>query len=220
MKTAMDNPGGNFNRADKLKQFIDNPKAFNGGREWTDVEKKELNQAESDYNDIQSAKNSITTNLGKVELLFGQKSQESTKLSEDASNIESKLEEINKHLSEYNEKLELLNGNNKTDEETEWESQAHQQIIKLKSEQTGLESLLTEIQSLQLDLNKAEQTITKELEDLLGEGGPSPKDSSGPQSAQAINSEMAAIKYNVVRLSDSIKGIYANASTLFSTPIQ
>ncbi len=218
VKNAMDHPDGNFKRADELKQFIDNPTAFEGGRKWSPAEKNELKQAEADYKEIQSEKKNIKTSLDGIDSLFDEKSRQSTKLSEDARNIESKLNEIDNHLSQYEEKLKLLEekGDNKTEEEIAWEIEAHKQISNLMSEKTGLSSSLTEIQSLQLNLNDAEKTITKELEKLLGGGGPRPKGPSGLQSAEAIKSEMAEIKGDVFSLSASISGICAAASNLFS----
>ena len=208
VKTAM------FKRADELKQFIDNPTAFEGGRKWSLAEKNELKQAEADYKEIQSKKKA----LDGIDSLFDEKSRKSTKLSEDARNIESKLNEIDNHLSQYEEKLKLLEekGDNKTEEEIAWEIEAYKKISKLMSEKTGLSSSLTEIQSLQLNLNDAEKTITKELEKLLSGGGPEPKGPSGPQSAEAVNREMAEIKGDVFSLGASINIICAAASDLFS----
>ena len=100
VKTAMDHPDGNFKRADELKQFIHDPKAFEGGREWSPVEKNELKKAEADYKEIQLEKQNIKTSLDRIDLLFNEKSLQSTKLSEDARNIESKLKKIDNVFQE------------------------------------------------------------------------------------------------------------------------
>ena len=216
VKTAMDHP---FKRADELKKFIDDPKSFEKGREWTPEEKSELKKAEADYDQIQSEKKKIEASLDGIDSLFNQKSQGFSQLSQYALDIESKIKVIDDHLSQYTDKLKSLEGkgDTKTDEEKKWESQANELVSTLKSEKNNLNSSLIEIQSLQLNLNKVEDTITEKLKALLGGGDPRPKGSSGPLSATAINLEMEEIKGNILRLSASISEIFATASKSFSS---
>jgi uncharacterized coiled-coil DUF342 family protein len=174
--------------------------------------------AKGDYQEIQSKKTDIKTSLDKIDSLFDEKNQQSKKLSEDADNIKSTLDKINEHLRTYEERLKLLEekGDNKTEEEVAWEMAARKQMSKLTSEKDGLNNSLTEIYSLQTNLDNAENTITKELEKLLDSRGPSPKPESGPQSAEALNRAMSEIKGKVFNLGASINEICTAATHLFS----
>lgn len=216
MQAAVDN-SDTLKRADELKEMVDNPTAFEGGRKWSYAEKNQLKQAENDYKEIQSEKKHIKTSLDGIDSLFDEKSQQSAKLSEDARRIESKLNEIDDHLRQYEEKLQLLQekGDSKTEEEVAWEIKAREQVSKLMSEKNALSCSLTEIQILQQNLNDTEETITKELEKLLGGGGRRSEQPSGPQPAEAINREMAEIKSDIFDWGASIIAICATASSLF-----
>ena len=214
VKAAVEN-SDHFKRADELKQMIDHPTAFKGGREWSPEEKNELKQAEADYKQILSEKINIKTSLDGVNSLFDEKSRQSTTLSEDARSIAAKLDEIASHLSQYEEKLKLLGEkDNKTEKEIAWETEARKQILKLKSEQVGLGDSLDKIQSLQRELNDAEEKIAQELEKLLGSSAPGSHSPSGPQSAAAVNGEMAKIKGDVFNFSGSVNRVCDAASQL------
>jgi len=222
VKTAAVDNSDLFKRADQLKHMIDKPTDFGGWHEWSFIEKNiTLRQAKADYKKIQSEKENIKTSFNGIDSLFDEKSRQSTKLSEDARNIESKLNEIENHLSQYEDKLKLLKeiGDNKTKEELEWESEALKQISNLKHEKNGLSNSLTEIQSLQLNLNDAEKNTSEELKKLSSGGaGGGPRD-GGPsvcQSAEGINFEMNAIKGEVFNLSAGINKICTVSSNLFS----
>lgn len=209
MKFKIDHTVVCFQEAEELKQQID-------GRKWSFADKNLLNQAEADYKEIQSEKENIHASLNEIGSLFYEKKQQSTKLSEQARNIESKLNEIDNHLNEYGDKLKLLEekGDDKTDEEIAWETEARKLISKLKYERYDLSNSLTDNHSLQTDLDNAENTTTKKLEEAFI---PTERTfGNSPPSAEQINAGMAKAKHSAFSIGAIISGIRDDASNLFN----
>ena len=212
------NRSENFDRADKLKKMVDDPTAaIQNGVPWSSQEKIELKQATADFRDIQSEKKNIHASLDKIDSLFDEKWQQSVNLSESSRHLESKIHEIDQHLSQFEEKFKLLEekGDDKTEEEIAWETEARQQVSTLMSVKTGLSNSFTEIQALQRQLNDAEKNIAEELDQLFEADDPTPDHPVGEQSAASLCHEMKEIKDSVVNFRLNIDKISSMASGLF-----